>query len=557
MNHIKTLQKLHEILSVERKIAQEEVKSRGTFRGSVVGGKRGYYLISTSKGLTEGTLLGTILDGNPVELGYVIRVEETPKGYIYLLKAMVEPEGEVELIEMENLISYDLQLDVIKRYLDEQNFPEVRIPDESDEPEFEFLDEYQRNAVGRSLCLGDNEIMPVIGPPGTGKTTFIASAVLSHAKRNGTVLISSHTNRAVDNAIEKISQISDLSAGEVVRVAHDWKISPSVRRFSLRYIAERELGESFDKLPIEEMAEKYRTIERKSLEILSRASIIGSTLIKSAMHPLIDYEFDIVFVDESSQALISSALLAIEKSSKSVMVGDPYQLPPVLRRYRDSTYFGAFNFFFSGHRTLWLRNHYRSNEKIIGFSAKYIYGGKIIPHEVCKDIKLEVKSKSNPLLDSEKPVVFVSLNSVESGRGSKRNYDEAIAVRGVCSALVEEGVKEEDIGVITPYLAQKQLLRSMIGLEIEVDTVDAYQGREKDVVVFSTTAVRDLRFACEKRRFNVAVTRARKKLIVFGNRRSFLIPQNRNSLLYQYYLYAKENDGYFEISTEFDFKPLR
>ncbi|AEA47411.1 DEAD/DEAH box helicase [Archaeoglobus veneficus] len=536
------LSKLKSILAMERNRVIESIRRRGTFRGEFLACKSNIGVIRTRKVLPLGTLLGVAEGDDISELGYVIA-----SGRYTLLKLISKPdEKELNLVELESLISYDLQIQAIEMAIENSSLPEVT--SKSVDGKVEGLDEWQSSAVLTSLELEDNEVLLVVGPPGTGKTTFISKAAKLASSSGSRVLITSHTNRAVDNVIERQEK--------AVRVGNPSKLSPAVLKFSLERMASKAVEDEENASDAEELAEltarKARKIEREMLRIVNDAVIVGATLIKCALFPMADQDFDIVFIDEASQALISAALLGMERGRKYVLVGDPYQLPPVLST--DASAYSAFNFFHDwARRAIWLRNHYRSNSEIIGFVAKHVYGHRIRPHESCKNVKLEIipEGKFAEIIDPGRPIVFVSACGREEGKGSKLNEVEARVVVEICRELVSNGVNVEDIGIITPYVRQRKLISEMInriGLNtVEVNTVDAFQGREKDVIIFSTTAVKDLRFASDFRRFNVALTRARKKFIVIGNEKAFRVSSNRATLLYSLYMHARSRGSYFKL----------
>jgi superfamily I DNA and/or RNA helicase len=150
-------------------------------------------------------------------------------------------------------------------------------------------------------------------------------------------------------------------------------------------------------------------------------------------------------------------------------------------------------------------------------------------------------------LNPDIPVVFIHVNSVESVRedGSRYNDIEAkIAVR-IVKVLKNLNVRSEDIGIITPYRAQRDYIKEILGDDnVEVNTVDSFQGREKDVIIFTITSTRDMTFVEDENRLNVAFTRARRKLIVIGNANSI---RKEHKLLSTFLTYAKERNGYFTI----------
>ena len=529
------LRRLHEVLLAEREYVKR-MQKRDPFQCEVIAVKRGYAVLKSGKRVEEGSFLGYLQKDDVVELGYVV---ESGRYLIVRLLDAFEAGDSIKLVEIENLLSYDVQLAILEIFMEEGEFPQVIDASEGG-PEFrpvENLDEFQSRAAEAALSLGENELMLVVGPPGTGKTRFISTAARLAAEKER-VLITSHTNRAVDNAI------AGLPDSIAVRVGNPRKLSREVMGHSVELKAEERLGE-LDATTPEELAElaalRARQKEKEVIEILNSARIVGSTLIKCATSPMLEQAFDTVFIDESSQALISAAMIAMDMGKKFVIVGDPYQLPPVLRRYRgDTSKFSAFTFFYRlNPSAFWLRRHYRSNSEIIGFAARFVYGGRIEAAETCRNVRLQTHA-GNPVLDPEKPLVFVGVNGREEGKASKLNRAEAIATAEICRQLVEAGVS--DIGVITPYVKQREILSQLV--PVEVNTVDAFQGREKDVIIFSTTATSDLSFACEKRRFNVALTRARKKFIAMCNEKSFLIPKNRKTLLYHLFRHSRERGSF-------------
>lgn len=545
MNKELELKNLRYVLEKERNLVKREIERRERFKGEILATRNNIGVLKSSRKLIEGTLIGFVDDGNTHELGYVIR-----RGKLNIVKLLQKPpkeSEELELLELENLISYDLQIDIIDYFLEEE-LPEIRT--EFCSRTIDGLDEFQGNAAATSIELDGNQILLVIGPPGTGKTTFISKSAEMAVEEGMRVLITSHTNRAVDNAIEKLD--NGLRVGNPSRVSRD----------ALKYSLEKQVLSNIkiDEEDVEEMAEQFSTksgkIEKEMLRILNSSRIVGSTLIKSAIYPMNEQNFDLIFIDESSQALISAALLAIRKGRKFVLVGDPYQLSPVLRFSKKPSKFSAFNFFASINPSMmWLRNHYRSNPKIIGFSEKYIYKSRIRAHPSCENIKLNIPfesetlthsyfdfgSNGNPILDPEKPVLYICVNGNEEGKGSKMNMAEAEMASKIVQDFEMHGIDRDKIGVITPYVRQKELISGMV--DVEVNTVDGFQGREKDVIIFSVTAVSDLRFPSDPRRLNVALTRPKKKLIVLGNEKSFMIYANKYRLLYQLYLYAKNLGG--------------
>ncbi len=531
------LEKLKRILIAEKKRAEKEALSREKFSGEVLEEYRDFSILKFDRRVEPGTFLGCFSGSEVLPYGFVI--DSHDRMAIIKKSGCVKDSGDAEtFVEAESTALYDVQLEMLDAF-----DPESIRPFNPDKISKKIeglneLDEWQNRALSATLSLNDREFLLVVGPPGTGKTRFISVASRILGKK-GKVLVTAHTNRAVDNVIEK------LEPGFAVRLGYYFRLSPAVRKHSLYG---GKLGGSI-KGDIVELLEDLKDSERRIRKLISGARVVGATLMKCALTPYPMQEFEYAFVDEASQAIVSEALAGINCAKKVVFVGDPNQLPPVISCRRPEV-FSAFNFFSSlanslvrNSGCLWLRNHYRSDVDIIGFSSEHVYGGKLIPLRKRNRLTyINPPGRFRNILDPERPAVFVAVRGCEEKEGSSRlNKAEAVVCASLCSELLKCGIY--DIGVITPYVAQKKLLKSLlgeVGEEVEVNTVDAFQGREKDVILFSTVSTSDMSFSSEKKRFNVAVTRARKKLIVLANPSAFRIRKNRKTLLYSYFLYARE-----------------
>lgn len=607
---------------MERLLRSERVEERKRVLSDTVSAK----VIDVSGGVAtlecafpkfeEGDVVGYVTKGRTIEpLGTVISGGGLLTVDLYGLHKIEE--GQVlDLCEAEVLIGYDLQLNLIRKVkndeLDELEkravscvFEETACCSKIKRGELrdkrdvigEFnLDESQIRAVEAILGLEDYEPLLIIGPPGTGKTRVIAKAALELAERGERVLITSHTNRAVDNALEI------LPVERTLRVGRPEKVLPHIRPYLLSYKARTGLGKKLEDLESEirklrteidglyglkeewyklRYMEKFQQLKdklerlkdrlrrlcdernamliRESENLVKEAKIIGSTLIKSQLPPLDKEKFDVVLIDECSQASITLALLGMVKAKRWVLVGDHKQLLPVFQTIdiRDKVTpkaLSAFCYMLDkyGNRALWLERHYRSNSEIIDFSRKYIYEEKISPDESCKEVKLKVGRipEGMAFLDPNLPVVFLHVEGEEvlEKDGSRFNEVEVDIIKKIVSELKGLGVKSEQIGVITPYRAQRNRIKEALkDDDLEVNTVDSFQGREKDVIIFSITSTKDLDFVDDENRLNVAFTRARRKLIVVGNTKP--ISARRKGTLYDFLRYVEERRAIFRLNN--------
>ncbi|WP_175060096.1 IGHMBP2 family helicase [Thermococcus sp. 2319x1] len=273
-------------------------------------------------------------------------------------------------------------------------------------------------------------------------------------------------------------------------------------------------------------------------EIIDKADVILSTNSSAALEFVRDVEFDVAIIDEASQATIPSVLIPIAKAKRFVLAGDHKQLPPTIlseeAKELSETLFERLIQLYP-EKAKMLEIQYRMNEKLMEFPSREFYDGKIKADESVKNITLADLKVREPffgepwdsILEREEPLVFVDTaerrdkwERQRKGSTSRENPLEALLVKEIVERLLRMGVKEEWIGVITPYDDQVDLIRSLIGEEIEVHSVDGYQGREKEVVVLSfvrSNKNAELGFLTDLRRLNVALTRAKRKLIAVGD----------------------------------------
>ena len=280
---------------------------------------------------------------------------------------------------------------------------------------------------------------------------------------------------------------------------------------------------------IERMREKAQKIERQIVvDILKRAQVVVSTNSGAGIEELDEVEFDVVFVDEGSCATEPSALIPATRGRKLVMAGDHKQLPPVVLGAKELE-FTLFERLFELYPEFsrMLEVQYRANELIMEFSNVKFYGGKLRPSpSVAKRtlniIPPSVGGKLKAIFDKE-PLVWIKvLGEEEQKRGSTSffNESEAQVVVKVLKAFLEAGISPKDIGVISPYDDQIKLILELCegwADEVEVKTVDGFQGREKEVIIISFVRTKRIGFLEDERRLNVALTRARSKLIVISS----------------------------------------
>ncbi|MHB2026248.1 MAG: AAA domain-containing protein [Elusimicrobiota bacterium] len=426
------------------------------------------------------------------------------------------------------------------------------------------LNEFQKQAVAR--CLAAKDMALVHGPPGTGKTTALVEIIRQSVLRGERVLAGAPSNIAVDNILEKLSS-SDL---RVVRLGHPARTLEFLRGNNLAALVEadpsyaevRELdswrerlikrGSRFGRGQLgydekqklrRETAALWRQARDMEFDISRR--IIAHAQVVLATHggissKLIKGDFDLVALDEASQATEPLSWIALSLARKAVLAGDSMQLPPTIYSKQAAqeglavTLFDRVKDVLPPSMQTLLRVQYRMHETIMGFSSQEFYDGKLIAHE-------SVRRHTAADLDGVLPddLTGVPLTYIDTaGTGyeeswnelleSRENLGEARLAARVLDKILAAGISPKDAAILTPYIAQSKLLKTLVKIpRLEIGSVDGFQGREKEVIIVSlvrSNPAAEVGFLADARRLNVALTRSRRLLIVIGD--SATIGQN-------------------------------
>jgi hypothetical protein len=411
------------------------------------------------------------------------------------------------------------------------------------------------------FALAAEEVAVIHGPPGTGKTTTVVEFIRQAVARGDTVLACAPSNHAVDNLLEKL-----LAAGELpVRLGHPARVVPELRARALDILAEKHpdarqarkvardafaLFRQADKWTrakpqpgekaalrreAKDMLAEARKLEALAVErVLDEARVVCATLTGLDSQVLGQRRFDIAVIDEACQSTEPACWVPLLRANKVILAGDHCQLPPTVlsneaaeRGLAVSLMERLVGLFGPGIARLLTVQH-RMHTAIMGFSNAEFYGGELVAHESVAEHRLcdLTGVRAEPL--TETPVQFIDTagasydEELEEDTGSRRNVQEADLAARKIRQLLDAGVAPSQIGVITPYRAQVRRLRELLAdvPGLEIDSVDGFQGREKEVIVVSLVRSNpegDIGFLTDVRRTNVALTRARRKLVVIGD----------------------------------------
>lgn len=418
---------------------------------------------------------------------------------------------------------------------------------------FPYLNKTQEHAVNEVLCAKDVSV--VHGPPGTGKTTTLVEAIYETLMRENQVLVCAQSNMAVDWISERLVDrgINVLRIGNPTRVndkmlsftyerrfeAHPdypqlWAIRKSIREIRQH----RKRGDDHYHQKIERLKSRATELEiRINAELFGEARVIACTLVGSANRLLQGMKFATLFIDEAAQALEAACWIPIRKATRVIFAGDHCQLPPTIKSLAamhgglDKTLMERIVENKPEVVTL-LKMQYRMNDDIMRFSSDYFYHGEV-------ESAPEVKHRG--ILDYDDAFEWIDTADMDAheefigetfGRINKAEAELTLAVlQHYFEKIGKQRILEEriDVGIISPYRAQVQYLRHLIKKQsffkpyrhlLSVNTVDGFQGQERDVIMISLVRANEegqIGFLRDLRRMNVAITRARMKLIILGN----------------------------------------
>ena len=434
---------------------------------------------------------------------------------------------------------------------------------------FPYLNATQEEAVNKVLRAKD--VAVVHGPPGTGKTTTLVEAIYETLRRESQVLVCAQSNMAVDWISEKLVDrgINVLRIGNPSRVndkmlsftyerrfeAHpDYELLWSIRKAIRDLRSHRKRGDEKYHQKLERLKERATELKvRIHTDLFGEARVIACTLVGSAHRLLDGQKFGTLFIDEAAQALEAACWIPIRKVSRVILAGDHCQLPPTVKSIAavkaglGKTLMERIVENKPEVVTL-LKMQYRMNEEIMRFSSDWFYGNQVesapevkyrsildldIPMTWIDTSELSAELASQP--DAEAPVKPLFREEFVGESFGRINKAEAeltlLTLESYFKKIGKQRILDErlDVGIISPYRAQVQYLRRLLKKReffkpyrslISVNTVDGFQGQERDIILISLVRANDegqIGFLRDLRRMNVAITRARMKLIILGD----------------------------------------
>ncbi|KAK8178885.1 P-loop containing nucleoside triphosphate hydrolase protein [Phyllosticta paracitricarpa] len=440
------------------------------------------------------------------------------------------------------------------------------------------LNDSQKDAI--RFALAARELALIHGPPGTGKTHTLIELILQMLRQGLRLLVCGPSNISVDNIVERLAP----HKVPMIRLGHPARLLPSVLNHSLDVLTRtsdaaeivQDIRKEMDQkqasirktrngrerkaiyAEMKELRKDFREREKRCVDELVRGSkVVLTTLHGAGGFHLKEQQFDVVVIDEASQALEAQCWVPLLSAKKVVLAGDHLQLPPTIKSLNTKSKQGAkrdkvgeakgmtleqtlFDRLLALHGPSikrMLTTQYRMHEKIMAFPSQELYESKLVAAESVKarllcHLPYEVQETD----DTREPLVFWDTQGGDFPErtdddssllgDSKSNDMEAALVALHVGRLVEAGVRAEDIAVVTPYNGQLAVLSQMLKERypgLELGSVDGFQGREKEAVVVSlvrSNTENEVGFLGEKRRLNVAMTRPKRSLCVVGDSES-------------------------------------
>ncbi|MEM1318652.1 MAG: IGHMBP2 family helicase [Bacteroidota bacterium] len=454
-----------------------------------------------------------------------------------------------------------------------------------------YLNDTQLNAVQHILAAQDVAI--VHGPPGTGKTTTLVHAIERLAHIEPKILVTAPSNTAVDFLAERLADkgLKVVRIGNISRV--DEKLihltldsqlsqhpeSQNIKKVKIQAAKARRKAHQFKRRFGDKERRNRRDARREAKEledwarhledmligeILSRASIIACTLV-NANHSLLErFNFQTLIIDEAAQALEPACWIPISKVEKVVLAGDPFQLPPTIKSNearrqglgitlleKAVEQFPSVSF---------LAVQYRMNRQIMGFSSTRFYKDQLIAAEMVAEWRLPIANNT--------PILFIDTagagfdEKVNPETNSRYNAGEFFILREhflkLAQAFEETATALPSIAIISPYRAQCMHIEEELAEDhslhtyiphLDIKTIDGFQGQERDLVYISlvrSNGKGEIGFLSDYRRMNVAMTRARKQLVVIGDSATI-----GNDPFYEAFLEYVEREGQYGSAWEY------
>lgn len=442
-----------------------------------------------------------------------------------------------------NSVSEYLYLKLLGIEVDDTFF-DVNLPSNLSIPNMPNLNASQLYAVETAL---KSPLTLIQGPPGTGKTVTSATIVyhLSKLHKNEKILVCAPSNVAVDHLTEKLTKMGL----KVVRITAKSRedIDSSISKYCLHELVKKKakgefrklikLKEEVGELSIEDSNIYYSNLRKMENNLIANADVICCTCVGAKDKRLEKIKFRTVLIDESTQASEPECLIPIVKGCKQViLVGDHQQLGPVILNKKASEA-GLRQSLFErmivlGHTPIRLEVQYRMHPCLSEFPSNMFYDGSL-QNGITNEDRQVLNSKF-PWPIREIPMMFWAVYGREEISHSGTSYlnrVEAMNVEKIITKLFKDGIKPSQIGVITPYEGQRNYILQYMQMnstlsdkaqysEIEVVSVDAFQGREKDYIILSCVRANSqqlIGFLRDPRRLNVALTRAKFGLMILGN----------------------------------------
>ena len=444
------------------------------------------------------------------------------------------------------------------------------------------LNDSQKSAIENALSCENFYL--IHGPFGTGKTRTLVELISQETRQDHKVLATAESNAAVDNILERLMENKKLN---LTRLGHPQRVSkhnitqtlaykvekhklnkkikrihakidnliekrkvhtkptPQYRRglgdYDILHFASKGKGTrgvSADKIKsmakwieinqeIDEAHDEIKRIENRMIKnIIDESDVILATNSSAALESIARVKFDVVIVDEASQATIPSVLIPIAKAHRFILAGDHKQLPPTIISERagelEKTLFEELIKMYP-YKSQLLNVQYRMNSLLMKFPNREFYNNGLKSASSVDEITI------NDILESEhdeEALLFIDTSDVDDNnerhlKDSKSIVNELEAEISVSIAqdYLDAGIDVDDIGIISPYADQVKIIQE--NTPVEVKTVDGFQGREKEIIIISTVRSNNngnIGFLKDLRRLNVAITRAKRKLIIIGNK---------------------------------------